>query len=59
VLRIGSDELQTQDSITAIAFSPNGRFVAAAEVLASSPRVTIFDVRTGRQVTRLPFHDPQ
>ena len=35
--------------ITASAFSPDGRFIAAADANAPSPRVVIFDVRTGRQ----------
>jgi WD40 repeat protein len=53
LLRIGTDNLRTQSFITAIAFSPDGRLVAAAEILAPSPRVAIFDVPSGRQVKRL------
>ena len=37
----------------ALAFSPDGRLVAAWDANSPSPRVAIFDVRTGRQVKRL------
>ena len=36
--------------ITGIAFSPDGRLIAAAEANAAVPRVSLFDVRTGRLV---------
>jgi WD40 repeat protein len=47
--RIGMDDLRTRNSfITDIAFSPDGRFIAAAEANAPVPRVSLFDARTGR-----------
>ena len=53
LLRIGTDDLRTQDFVTAIAFAPDGRQVAAADANAPCPRVFIFDVRTGRRVKAL------
>ena len=53
LLRIGTDDLRTTDFITAFAFSPDGRLVAAADANAPSPRVVIFDVRTGREVKQI------
>ncbi len=53
LLRIGTDDLRTRNSITGIAFSPDGRLVAAAEANAPVPRVSLFDVRTGRLVKLL------
>ncbi|MFI5456684.1 MAG: WD40 repeat domain-containing protein [Isosphaerales bacterium] len=53
LLRIGTDDLRTQSFINAFAFSPDGRLVAAADSNAPSPRVVIFDVRTGQQVKQL------
>jgi WD40 repeat protein/beta-lactamase regulating signal transducer with metallopeptidase domain len=49
VLRIGTDDLRIRSSfITGIAFSPDGRLIAATEANAPAPRVSLFDVRTGR-----------
>jgi WD40 repeat protein len=53
LLRIGTDDLRIQSFINAIAFSPDGRHVAAAGPNTPSPRVVIFDIRTGRQVKQL------
>ncbi len=53
LVRIGTDDLRMSDRITAIAFSPDGRLIAAADANAPSPRVAIFDVRTGRRVKQL------
>ena len=50
LLRIGMDELRTRNFINAIAFSTDGRLVAASDADAAGPRFVIFDVRTGRQV---------
>jgi WD40 repeat protein len=51
LLRIGTDDLRTRNSfVTDIAFSPDGRLVAASEANAPVPRVSLFDVRTGRLV---------
>ena len=47
--RIGTDDLRIRNSfITGIAFSPDGRLIAAAEANAPVPRVSLFDARTGR-----------
>ncbi len=53
LMRIGGDDLRTQSFITAITFSPDGRFVAAGGPNIRSPRVVIFDVRTGRQIKQV------
>ncbi len=50
LLRIGTDDLRARDFVKAVAFSPDGRLVAGTDANAPSPRVVIFDVRTGRQV---------
>src|SRR5262249_34991487 len=49
LLRIGTSDLRTQNPIMAIAFAPDGRLIGAADANAPSPRVAIFDVRSGRQ----------
>ena len=46
---IGDERLRSPGVITGIAFSPDGKFVAAA-AFAGVPRVAFFDVRTGRQL---------
>jgi WD40 repeat protein len=48
LVRIGTDDLRTRNSISGIAFSPDGRFVAASESYYAVPRISLFDVRTGR-----------
>jgi WD40 repeat protein len=53
LLRIGSDDLRTESFISAIAFSPDGCLVAAADTNTPIPQVVIFNVRTGRQVKKL------
>jgi WD40 repeat protein len=53
LLRIGRDDLRLQSFVNTIAFSPDGRHVAAAGPNTPSPRVVIFDIRTGRQVKQL------
>ena len=50
LLRIGTDNLRTHDSIAAVAFSPDGRLIAAAEMNTAVPRVSLFQVPTGRLV---------
>ena len=51
--RIGTDLLRTPGNIRSFALSPGGRLVAAGDLRAPSPRITIFDVRTGRRVKQL------
>jgi WD40 repeat protein len=53
LLQIGTNDLRTRDSIMALAFSPDGRLIAAADANAPSPRVTLFDVRTGQRVKQI------
>ena len=53
LLRIGTDLLRTPGNIRSFALSPGGRLVAAGDLRAPSPRITIFDVRTGRRVKQL------
>jgi WD40 repeat protein len=49
LVRIGTDNLRSRGSfITGIALSPDGRLVAAGEANAPVPRISLFDVRTGR-----------
>src|SRR5579885_3648323 len=58
LIQIGTDNLRTREPITDIAFSPDGRLIAAAEGPGSPSKVSIFDVRTGRQVRRIAPPDP-
>ncbi len=53
LVRIGTDAMRTTDFIRVVAFSPDGRLIAAADSNAPSPQVAIFDVRTGRRVKQL------
>jgi WD40 repeat protein len=51
LIRIGTDALRIRSSfITGIMFSRDGRLIAAGEANAAVPRVSLFDVRTGRPV---------
>lgn len=52
LLRIGTVDLRMHDFVGTIAFSPDGRHVAAADYGHTS-RVVIFDVKTGRRVGQL------
>jgi len=49
LVRIGTDLLRVPGGIRSFALSPGGRLVAAGDLHAPSPRIMIFDVRTGRQ----------
>ncbi len=53
LLRIGTHALLTDGNIGEVAFSPDGRLIAAASSNRPSPAVEIFEVRTGRPVKRL------
>ena len=53
LLRIGTDDLRTNDFITHFAFAPDGRSIAVVDANAPSQRVLIFDVRTGRQIKQI------
>jgi WD40 repeat protein len=50
LLRIGTNDLRTHSSIAAVAFSRDGRLIAAAEMNTAVPRVSLFDVSAGRLV---------
>jgi WD40 repeat protein len=50
LLRIGADVLRTHNSIAAVAFSHDGRLIAAGEMNTAVPRVSLFDVSAGRLV---------
>jgi WD40 repeat protein len=58
LLRIGTDLLRADSGIAAIAFSPDGR-IAAAEGSGPSPRVVLFDVRSGRRTKVLTARGEQ
>jgi WD40 repeat protein/beta-lactamase regulating signal transducer with metallopeptidase domain len=47
LVRIGTDDLRTENWIAAIAFSPNGRYVAAAPNNCPAPEVLVFDAKLG------------
>ncbi len=56
LLRIGTTDLRMQDPILPVAFSPDGRLVAASvagAVDAPSRWGSIFEVRTGRRIKQL------
>ena len=54
LLRIGTEDLRTRDyTITGIAFSPDGKLVAAAVANSPVPRITLFNVNTGRQARQI------
>jgi WD40 repeat protein len=55
--RIGTYDLRTRDYINQLAFSPDGRLIAAAEHWNSTSNVSLFDVKTGRQARRLVVPD--
>lgn len=57
LLRLGTDDLRTRDVIMDLAFSPDGRLVAAAPANASPPTVDVFDARTGHLVRRVVTPD--
>jgi WD40 repeat protein len=53
LLQIGTRDLRTPSNIRSCAISPDGRLVAAGDLHAPDTRITIFDVRSGRQVKQL------
>src|SRR5262245_13315777 len=53
MVRIGTDLLRAPGGIRSFALSSGGRLVAAGDLRAPSPRITIFDVPTGRRVKQL------
>jgi WD40 repeat protein len=61
LLRIGTGDLRLRHGFTTdIAFSPDGRLVAASEANCDVPTISLFDVRTGRLVklVRTPLGAP-
>ena len=57
LLRLGTDHLRTRDFIQQIAFSPDGRFIAAVPANSPRPIVPIFDVHSGRLAKQLTIPD--
>jgi WD40 repeat protein len=53
LVRLGTADLRTEGNLAALAFSPDGRLIAAADPNARGPQVALFDVHTGRLATRL------
>jgi WD40 repeat protein/beta-lactamase regulating signal transducer with metallopeptidase domain len=53
LLRIGTDLMRAPGNIRSFALSPGGQLVAAGDLNAPSPRITIFDLRSGRRVKQL------
>jgi WD40 repeat protein len=61
LLRIGTGDLRLRHGFTTnVAFSPDGRLVAASEANCDVPTISLFDVRTGRLVklVRTPLGPP-
>jgi WD40 repeat protein len=51
LVRLGTDDLRVQDAATDLAFSPDGKIVAASSELNSrTPHISLFDAKTGRLV---------
>ncbi len=61
LVQLGTVDLRIRGAfITDIAFSPDGRLIAAAEANTDFPRVSVFDVRSGRLVkTIAPRVEPR
>ncbi len=53
LLRIGTDDLRTPGNIRSLAISPGGQLVATGDLHAPGPRITIFDVASGRRIKQL------
>ena len=47
LVHLGTTELRTRTWIIDIAYSPDGRLIAAAEPNTESPRISVYDVRSG------------
>jgi WD40 repeat protein len=58
LVQIGTDDLRTREPIADLAFSPDGRLIAAAERPGAPSKIEIFDARTGRPVRRIVPPDP-
>ena len=55
--QFGSNDLRTSSFIIDLAFSPDGKLLAAAQPNTQFPRVELFDVQTGRTVAVLKHRD--
>jgi WD40 repeat protein len=54
LIRIGTDDLRTREFLMDIAFSPDGKLIAASSAAnANFPRISLFSTRTGREIKRL------
>ena len=58
LVQIGTDDLRTRDLIRKILYSPDGQLIAAAENPGSASIVSLFEMRTGRQVGRIRPPEP-
>lgn len=57
LLQIGTNDLRTRDFIMALAFSPDGRQIAALAANEPFPTLALFDVATGKPARRLEIPD--
>ena len=53
VLELGSSKLQIRDSVYDLAFSPDGKLIAATPMNGDRPQVLMFDVASGREVQNI------
>ncbi len=57
ILQLGTDDLRTAGHITDIAFSRDGKFIAAAPANAPHAIVELFDVATGKTIKRIEYSE--
>ncbi len=53
LLQLGTNNLRTRGFIRDIAFSPDGKLIAASPANGPTPRVWLFDVSTGKEANRI------
>src|SRR5262245_16798655 len=57
LVHFGADNLRTDGYITDLAFSPDGKLIAAANANAAHPTLQLFDVLTGSLTKRISLTD--
>lgn len=57
LVQFGTDNLRTRDFITQIAFSPDGKQIAAIAANGEFPTVNLFDIATGKPAKQLSVND--